>query len=406
MSGSTTKIIRVLLQILMVALVLAAGVGIFKKMMAMKKPPPKKDIIAMAPLVNARSVSCESMQMMVHGFGEVKEKVSAQIVPQVSGMVVGFHDEFVNGGFFKAGEPLITIDKRDYELQLESAQAAVAREQVVLDKENAEAQVALKEWQQIHPEATPSSPLVLREPQIRDAEAQLKSAMAKMATAKLNLERTVISMPFDGRIAQESIDLGQYLTPGQPVARVYGIDTVEIVVPIEDRELAWFDVPMNFNGNHSTHQGSEVTVRAKFAGKNHQWQGRVVRCEGQIDPASRMLNVVVEVPDPFKLTGDRPPLMPGMFVEVEIHGRQANNIIKVPRSAVRNSREIWVEKDGRLHVQPIEIVRSDTNYAYITSGIGDGDVVIISSLDAITEGMGIRINVPDKEEVKGIDKKN
>ncbi len=419
MSNNETKVIRIILQVLLVALILAAGIGVFKKMMASKKPPAKKGIVLMAPLINAKVVHSGTVPMKIHGFGTVKEKVSAQIVPQVAGKVTYCNENFVDGGFFKAGEKLITIDKRDYQSQLESAQAAVAKAQVMLDKEKAEAAVARKEWKQLHPDTEPTSPLVLRKPQIRDAESQLKAAIAKRDIARLNLERTEISMPFDGRVVHEAIDIGQYLAPGKSVATVYGIDTVEIIVPIEDRELEWFDVPMNSNGNKTTHKGAAVTVRARFAGKNHNWDGNVVRCQGQIDPATRMVNMVIEVLSPFRLSGDRPPLVPGMFVEVEIHGRQVDNVVKVPRQAVRNGREVWIAKvdensakpkkenlppqtqekmakDIRLNIQQIKIIRSDTNYSYITSGIEDGDVVVTGSLDAVTDGMAVRVNMQDK----------
>jgi RND family efflux transporter MFP subunit len=199
-------------------------------------------------------------------------------------------------------------------------------------------------------------------------------------------------MPFDGRIAEESVDIGQYLTPGPVIATVYSTEAVEIVVPLEDRELAWFDVPTgHVNDNGKKNKGSDVKVVADFAGKKHTWQGRLARMEGAIDPRSRMVNVVVEVKDPFKVKGDRVPLVPGMFVEIVISGRKLENAIRVPRYAIRNGNQVWTANSETLHIKEVQIARSDNEYAYVISGLADGATVITSSLDTVTDGMKIRI---------------
>ncbi|MBW8036070.1 MAG: hypothetical protein FVQ79_10675, partial [Planctomycetes bacterium] len=207
-------------QALIALLVLVAGVGIFKKLASMRKQPVKKPHVVSAPLLNGQKVHSESMQMVVKGFGTVRPKIEVKIVPQVAGMVIDCHEDFVNGGFFRAGEALITIDPSDYELAVENAAAAVSQAQVVLDKELAEQVVAFKEWAQLY-DSEPNSPLVRRDLQVNHAKAELKAARARLETSKLNLERTEIRVPFDGRISEESGDIGQFVTVGQTLATVY-----------------------------------------------------------------------------------------------------------------------------------------------------------------------------------------
>jgi len=388
-------------QIALVLGVLVLGLLLFKMLVSMRRPPAKKERQIVAALVNAQTVHTEQMQMIVQGYGTVSAKAEIKVVPQVSGRVVECHEDFVNGGFFKAGQSLITIDPRDYQLALESAEAGVAAAQVALDREQAEAQVASQQWKQLHPDSEPSSPLVLRQPQIREANAQLKAARAKLVAARLNLERTVISMPFDGRVADESVDVGQYLTPGQSIATVYDTAAVEIVVPLEDRELAWFDVPLLKTNPASSSANSKALVKADFGGVSHTWSGQVVRTEGRIDPTSRMVNVVVEVADPFEVTDGQPPLVPGIFVEIAIEGKKLDKIIAVPRYAVHNVDEVWAANGDQLRIQKVKIVRSDKDYAYVSSGIEDGDVIITSPIDTVTDGMKIRTKLnssPDKNE--------
>lgn len=369
-------------QIILVVLVLLAGFTFFKILASMRKPPVKKPQLTSAPLLNAQIAKIENIQVIIGGFGTVQPKVEVTIIPQVSGKIIDCHDDFVNGGFFKAGEPLIVIEPNDYALAVEQAKVAY-------EKELAEQKVALLEWDQINPNKKPNSPLVTRELQLKAAEANLK-------IAELSLERTKISMPFDGRVAKESVDLGQYIPIGQPIATVYSTHAVEIAIPLADTQLEWFDVPMGYsNGSDDANEvkGAEVRVRAEFAGKEHKWKGYVSRTRGQIDPLSRMVYVVVEVENPFKSTKSRPPLVPGMFVEIDILGRKINKIIRIPRYAIRNGGQVWIEIEGTLNIVDVDILRLDKKHAYIANGLNDGDIVVTSPMDIVTDGMKIKTNI-------------
>jgi RND family efflux transporter MFP subunit len=387
------KITKRFTQILLVLIILTIAFAIAALLFLTRKAPAKEEKKVVTPLVRVQKVYQQDIQMVVQGYGTVQPKVQAEVVPQVSGKVVAINPDFKDGGFIEGGKALITIDPRDYELAVQRAQADVARAEVELDIERAEAEVSRQEWEQLNPGTEPPSPLVVREPQIRQAQMRLEAAKATLATAELNLERTKVTLPFDGRVVSETVDLGQYVNTGQSIGKVYSIEAVEIEVPLEDRELAWFDVPANpvsINGGDSIKTGSIAEVRAHFAGGNHIWQGRVVRTTGEIDKTSRLVSVVVEVPEPFEGANGRPPLVPGMFVEVIIKGKILENTISVPRHAIHNGNQVWVVLDGRLHIEELQIVRQDKDYIYTVSRIEDGAVIVVSPLDIVTNRMKIR----------------
>ena len=392
---------RSVTQLVLVIVIVAAAVGIAKMMSSLRKPPEKKEKTVSAPLLNAIQVYPESLQMTVQGFGTVKPRMEVQVVPQVSGKVMQCHPQLVNGGFFQADEPLVVIEQTDYTLAVEAAAAAVAQAEVKVEQEKAEADIAHQEWEKLHSGQQPSSILVFREPQIRNAQAQLSAAKARLAKAKLDLERTTITMPFDGRVVSTNIDVGQFITMGAPIATVYRTDVVEVVVPLEDAELAWFAVPLNSNHNGDNSYAA-VTVFAEFAGAEHTWAGRLVRTAGRMDPKSRMVHVVAQIPDPFETESGRPPLVPGMFVRVDIQGEQVKGIYRLPRYAVRNGREVWIAKGAgktkKLTIQPVEIVRTGREFAYIASGLNEGDFVVTSPLGTVTNGMTVRIIVDDETD--------
>ncbi len=379
-------------KIVIPVVVLAVGIVGAYLLASSRRAPDRVERPPLGPLVEVAEAEPTSVPVVVTGHGEVTPRVAVDVVPQVSGQIVEVSPSLVAGGFFRAGETLVRIDPRDYELALERAQATVARALVNLEQERAEAEVARDEWNDLHPGEDPTA-LVIREPQIRQAEAELAAAKADLAAAELNLDRTRISLPFNGVVVSESVDPGQFVAGTTRLARVYGTDAVEVRVPLKSSELAWFDVPSD-NG----HRGPRAEVTAVFGGVTGTWEGRVSRMEAQVDQTSRMVHVVVEVDHPYAATVDRPALRPGTFVDVRIFGRTLDDVVPIPRYAVHEGNRVWVFDDGRLDIRDVEVLRSDREQALVSSGLDAGDLVIVSALDAVTDGMAVR-NAADQGDV-------
>ena len=119
-----------------------------------------------------------------------------------------------------------------------------------------------------------------------------------------------------------------------------------------------------------------------------------------MDKTSRLISVVIEVEQPFNISNGRPALLPGIFVEVFIKGNVLKNAVAVPRDAIHNGNEVWIVKEGRLHIQTLEIVRADNDFAYVTSGLEDGAMIVTSSIDVVTEGMSVRIKRQLKSQIR------
>jgi len=358
-----------------------------------RKPPQRKKVDDLAPLVMVKQLKAKDIQMVIRAYGTVSPKVEVDIVPEVPGKVVSVNPELKAGGLIPAGDQILQIDTRDYKFAVQQTNAVVADAQVKLEIEMAEAEVARREWDQLHPDTKPNSPLVLRESQVRKAKAALESAKAQLATAQLRLERTSLSLPFDALIISEKVDLGQYMVAGQPVAVAYGIDTVEIKIPLEDEELAWFDIFDNsasLNGNRALSRKTPAVVKTDFAGAEHTWKGYVTRTTGQVDKMSRMISVVVEVPKPFERSNGRPPLLPGIFARVLIEGKVLKNAMAVPRDAIHDSNKVWIVKEGSLHIEALDIVRADKDFAYAVARVDQNATIVTSSLDTVMEGMKVR----------------
>ena len=338
------------------------------------------------PLVRAVPVRIEPVTMSIAGQGTVQPRRESRLVAQVSGRVVSLSDNLVNGGRVRRGEHLLTIEPRDYEIAVTLAEAGIKDAESRYELARQEARAARQEWARIHPEEDPP-PLVAKEPQLAAAQAALDAQRANLDKARLNLARTRIAAPFDGRISAKQVDFGQYVAPGQVVASVYDTAAVEIVVPLADGDLRWLDVP-GFTTDAGP--GAAATVQASVAGQKMTWAGRVVRAEGKIDPQTRLVNIVVRVPEP---DATRPPLTVGQFVEVTLAGQTLEGAAVIPRAALHDENTVWQvdPADERLYFRTIEVARLDRRGVVVRDGLRPGQPVVVTPLKTVTDGMKVRL---------------
>ena len=350
-----------------------------------------------APVPMARTIEIKtgSLTMAIGGEGTVRPVQEITLVPQVGGKVEYISPSLINGGEFKKEEVLLRIEQADYRLAVTLAGAKIKDSKSKLELTREEAFASKEEWRLLHPGGSraDSNPpaLVAKEPQLAAAQARVEADRADLKKALLNLERTVLRAPFDGRVSQENVDVGQYVSTGQALASLYSIGAAEIVLPLKDDDLLWFHVPGFTPGEGP---GSRVAVSARIAGRETVWQGEVTRAEGKLDERTRMINVVVLVRRPYSR---RPPLAAGLFVSVDIKGRTIANAAVIPRSALRQDRVVWVvDKDGLLRFRKVDVARIQGDDVIISAGLSDGELVVISPLNVVTDGMKVR-SIPAKE---------
>ena len=351
------------------------------------KPP-----VVPPPLVRTTIASLDTVQITVRSQGAVMPRTESALSAETDGQIVFVSPSFVPGGFFEKNELLVRLDPRDAELAATRAAADTARFATALQIEVEESRLAQDEWRQLG-SGTPM-PLVLREPQLAQARANLEASVAALQQAKLNLERTEIRAPYAGRIRKKNVDVGQFLRRGDALATIYAINYAEIRLPIPDEELAYFDTPMQFRGEMARSEGPPVVIGAEFAGRRHRWEGRVVRMEGEIDPMSRMVYAVARVQNPYGrgANPDRPPLGIGLFIEAEILGKRVPDVAILPRTAMHGENRIAIiDEDSRLRFRMVDVLRIESDRVLVRSGIEAGDRVCLSALETQLEGMEVRV---------------
>ncbi len=391
---------RALLRSLRVVLPLAVlGVAVVAAAVLVSTRPP---VATQAPTieppgVRVHQVTLEEIPLTVTSQGTVRPRTESQLVSEIAGRVLWVAPSFAEGGFFEANDVLVRIDTFDYEQAIVSARSQLAQARLMLAQEEAEADVAAREWADLG-RGDPRE-LTLRKPQLEDARASVAAAEANLERAERDLERAEIVAPYAGRVRRKDVDVGQFVTVGASVATIYAVDLAEVRLPLPDEELAYLDLPLSYRG--ATNQPTPaVTLRATFAGETHEWEGRIVRTESEIDPVSRMVHVVAEVRDPYAAgpVPNRPPLAVGMYVQAEIEGRTARDVAVVPRAALRGARQVVVVgPDDRISFRDVDILRTTTDRMFVREGLAPGELVAVSPLDAATDGMRVQLANVDRD---------
>jgi len=298
-----------------------------------------------------------SFPVRVSSQGTVQPRTRSTLVPEVAGMIVEVGPSFRPGGFFDKGEVLVKLDPVDYETAVTTAKADVALAKVTLAEENAKAEQALENWKALGRQGAPGE-LVSRAPQVARAKADLASAEARVVKAERDTQRTIIRAPYAGQVLEQTVDVGQYVSQGTTLGRVFATDFVEVRLPLPEREGQHVQLPEHYRDSGGAAPAAKVRLRTSAAGRTVSWEGRLVRVESALDTETRQSTAVAQIDNPFSKRADgAPPLKIGQFIEAEIEGDALEDVFIIPRAAVRAGDEIILitaqKTLRRMFVEPV-----------------------------------------------------
>ena len=352
-------------------LLLFAFVG-FAVLKANRPAPEKKESGDQAMLISSRPVLLEPVQMNVTSQGVVVPRTETRLVAEVAGKIVSVSPKFLAGGFFRQGDVLLEIDPSDYQVALKRSGSILAANQARLAQELARAEQGLKDWEKLdRRRSNQPSDLVLRKPQLAEAEAAVLFAEADVEKAQRDLERTRIRAPYDALVREKNADIGQFVNIGTALGLIIAIDYAEVRLPLAMEDVAFLVL---HQGVLADNLDIPVTLSIGIGDQRLHRKGRIVRSEGVINAQTRMQYVVARIEDPYgKQAGDgRVPLQIGQFVQAEIQGVNADSMVRLPRYLLRPDNSVLITRaDRKLHIAPVEVQRQDATFAYLSSGLGD-----------------------------------
>jgi len=379
-------------KVLLPLLILLGALVISLLIMQSSENPERRTRKTPATTVDVTQLKKQNFQITIRTQGTVRPRTESTLIPEVSGRIIKTSKNFREGAFFEAGEELLQIEGSNYQIAVTVAEAQLAEAQLSFAEEKALADQALKNWQRLGKTTSPTA-LVLHKPQLALAKAGVASAKALLKQAQLNLKRTRVIAPYAGRVLEQPVDIGQYVSPGTVLAKIYAVDYAEIRLPLSNRQLEFVKIPESYRGEtNSQSQSNEVTLTVNLGSQQHQWLGSIVRAEGTYDVRSRRLFVVAQVDNPYgQQDPKKPPLKVGQYVEAQIKGRRLDKVFVIPRSAVReNSQILLVDKQNKIQTRRIKAIWEDGQTMVISEGIEEGELLCLTPITFAAQGITVK----------------
>lgn len=375
-------------KILFPILALAFGLAVAALLIVSKPAVEPEPYEPLAVTVRVTRVQAQAEHLFIKSQGTVQPRSQSELIPEVSGRVLWISPALVDGGSFDAGDVLLRIDDADYKTSLERITARVDRWEV----EASFAADELRRLQRVQEQQLASeSQLDSAKRAARVAAANLVESRADLDQAGRDLQRTALIAPFKGLVREEHVDLGQFVARGSSIATIYATDFMEVRLPIAPDQLSYVGMPVVRRGQIPKEIRPPVIASAEFGSIKLAWTGELIRTEAQIDERSRMAYGVARFENAAVDGNLRVAAPVGLFVQASIRGRKVENIVRLPRSVIRDNNQLLiVDADNRLHFRDVSILRLEHDDVLIDSGLTDGELVCLSPMQTVVEGMRVQ----------------
>ena len=376
MKKFTTLIICALL--VLIAL-LAARILIATAPEAERKRPPRQTL-----LVETLQTRIQNETVKIEVAGTVIPAQEIELRTPVNGKILWTSDQFIAGGRVKKGEVLVQLDTNNYTLAIENANAGLAQAQFEYEMELGRQDIAKREWALLKADDATEQEraLALRIPHLKASKAALASAKAGVRRAELDLGRTTLTAPFNALVRSRYTSVGTQANPQTLLARLAGTDVYHIEASIPMDRLKWISFP-----------GSRATVHSASGGT---YQGTVIQLTGSLETRGRMVRILIAVNDPWGAeTPIEKPLLLGEYVETIVEGSTLENVTRIPRRALREGNVVWLDTDGKLDLQPVEVLFRESD-SILVRGLPADSFLITTDIAAPVPGQPV--NRGEKEQ--------
>jgi len=391
-----------LIRILIPVFLLLIGFGAWKWLGQPIEEPAPRQRMPQKLKTERLELSTTRYPVIIESQGTVRPHHDTTLTALVSGTVAAVHPGFEDGAFFAEGEVLVELDPSDLEALLIAAESRQARAEAVLAQEEARAKQARLNWEDIGYDEAPS-PLVLREPQLKEARANVTAAQAELNQATRNLERAQIRAPFSGRVRTRLVGLGQAVSATTSLGEIYPTDFVEVRLPLSPMQMEFVNLPSRAGDAPVPVTLTDALGSPERAVVPQTWQAQIVRTEGALDEASRELFAIARIDDPFGLVSGGAELRIGQPVRAAIQGIVLEDVFVIPRSALRSLNRIYLIDKEEMQIQRTEVepIWSTAEVLVVREGLEPGDWLATSRLPYAPNGAPVEIvePAPPEEEI-------
>ncbi|MFW6178467.1 MAG: efflux RND transporter periplasmic adaptor subunit, partial [Desulfohalobiaceae bacterium] len=375
------KVLKILLPVLFLALGAAvAWQYISSKPTVSRQRPQAQEV----PGVEVVSAHKEDVQTSVSAMGTVVPARQITLRSEVGGTVLETAEDFTPGGVLQQGSTVLRIDPRDYEIEVQKQESALAQARAEMRQEEGRQDVARQELDMLQQGSKPQlqeTDLALRLPQLEKARAEVSSASSSLDKAKLDLFRTQVKAPFRALVLEQEAYQGSTVGTQDKLATL--VDTreyhVRVKVPLESLKLL------------DLQSGQKRQVQISSQSGAGEWTGSTLRLTGEVDEQTRMATLLVRVQDPLGLDSQQEQLLLDEYVRARIQGQVLEDVFALPRKALRDQDRIWIYADGQLKIRQADVIWRDQERIYLRQGLQEGEQVIVSDLSTPVSGMELQV---------------
>jgi multidrug efflux system membrane fusion protein len=340
------------------------------------------------PVVGARATK-GSIGVYFTGLGAVTPIYTVEVKSRVDGQLMKIF--YKEGDVVHQGEPLVEVDPRPYQVQLEQAEGQLAKDQALLDN----AKIDLARYQTLLAQnAIPEQQLATQKALVAQYEGNVKTDQGQIDSAKLNLVYCHITAPITGRIGLRLVDPGNIVHASDTNALlvITQIQPISVIFTIAQDQL-----PIVL-------QKMRAKQRLRVDAYDRDWkaklaEGWLTTLDNQIDQTTGTLRLRAI----FGNANDA--LFPNQFVNARLLVEEKRAVTLLPTAAIqRNSQTtyVWVVKpDSTVIVRPITTGTTEGDHAEITSGVSPGEVVVMTGVDKLQQGSKVSVHMGGEIPQKG-----
>ena len=383
-------------------LILGLSLGLSFYWLSNKPKAKRSTAQQVAPLVNIMQLNAIDYPTTVSAMGNVIPAQKVNLTSRINGMVISVSPNFIPGGFLKKGEQIVQLDPTDYQLAIKQKENALAKAKFDLIMELGQQAIAKREYKLLNADLDQQSKnLVLRKPHLALAKTAITAAEAALTQARLDLQRTKTSSPFNAIVLETNAHIGSWVSTfstGTPLIKLAGTNSFWIIATLSVDKLNKINIP---DINSTT--GSEVKIHFNAAwGEQAYRVGTVKRLKVELEASGRMAELIIEVQDPLCLLDENkglPTLILGAFVHLNITGDTLKNVLAIPESVIHSGLKIWlVTEQNTLDIKSITPLWQEQGLIFIDSGqLPDKSRIISSNLSTPVQDMAVRIPAINQE---------
>jgi len=347
----------------------------------------RKPAKTIAPSVEVITTSPANHNITISAQGLITAPNKAlSLIPQVPGVIVKTHQNFIPGGLIPAGDIILQIEQTDFKILLSEALAKLALAKASLTIEQGQQRLAKREFSlndTFFVDDGENKALALRMPQLKQAQAQVQLAQNAVEKAHISLQRTNLTLPYDARVLSINSTTGELINQQKPVA-----------VLTKENER-WLELKFAANNIDRVtartlkNKGSLVT----FSLNNKEYQGEVISLLADLVNSTRMSGAIVDVKNFKQKPGEKrnSSLLIGTHISASITAGKINNAYAIPREALINNKHVYVVDKHKLLRSRKAILKWQSDEKVIVDiKLEANDQVITSKVFGIVAGTKVK----------------